>query len=106
MQAVTVIGIVFVSIKDLLDALTPEPQRCIGTIHALVPKLASKKYAAFMSEVTTATARLAHKPTSVAEMADYVCCIAQCENARPRLDGLFDEVKDHFNLCKVRAGIR
>jgi hypothetical protein len=102
-QALTHVNTVSVATHDLQRALEPEPPRCIAAVHALTPKLAGLKYDALMSVVTNATGRLNHKPQSVADAVEHVQFMASCESDRGRLDSMFDEVEEHYNLCKVHT---
>jgi hypothetical protein len=101
LQATAQINIVSVATHDLQKALEPEPSRCIAAVHALTPQLAGLKYDALMSIVTNATGRLNQKPQSIADAVEHIQFMAACEADRGRLDRMFDEVEEHYNLCKV-----
>ena len=102
MQVTSQVNAITVTTDKLRLALEPEPARCIAAVHALVPQLAGEMYDAFMSNVTTATTKLTRKPESVADVVQHVQFMAVCEADRAKFDRVYEEVEEHYNLCKVR----
>lgn len=100
-QVSSQVNIITVTTTKLRLALEPEPARCIAAVHALVPQLAGEMYDAFMSTVTTATTKLTHKPESVTDVVQHVQFMAVCEADRGRLDRVYEEVEEHYGLCKA-----
>jgi hypothetical protein len=101
-QEEATIGVVQVSIAPLVAALAPQPPRCIAVVHGLVPRLAARKHDAFMSDVAAATARLGREPQSIQELAEHVQFVVEVGARRPALDAAYEDVLEHYALCKVR----
>jgi hypothetical protein len=51
--------------------LAPSPRRCLQIIHGLLPTIGAEKYAAFVSVIREAMARLTETPTSLNDLVDY-----------------------------------
>ncbi len=51
--------------------LAPSPRRCLQIIHGLLPMIGAEKYAAFVSGIREAMARLTETPTSLNDLVDY-----------------------------------
>lgn len=102
-QAHSVVSVVGVSIEPLIEALRPEPQRCLDAIHSLLPQLASARHEAFMCEVVAATSRLNKEPSAVPELAEHVVFIGEIGAKRAALDAAYEEVQQRYGICKARS---
>lgn len=84
---------VCVAMQELVTALLPSPQRCLGLIHQLLPQLASEVYQAFIAEVHEATRKLTFVPTSPEEFADLLGFLEKSEHSRHSRDEACDHVR-------------
>ncbi|KAK9815239.1 hypothetical protein WJX72_000483 [[Myrmecia] bisecta] len=93
-------GIVQMGLQQLVDTLTPSPERCLAEIHELLPQLAAQLYQEFVAEVHSATRRLMSTPADVEEFAELLSFLQLMEERRREFEDKNDEVVAHYDLIK------
>jgi hypothetical protein len=94
-------GPVCVSAAALRDAIAPELDRSRADLHALLPRLARGRHAAFADRVGHAAGALSVRPASPDSFEEHLRFLEAFEGNRKALDRAMEDVEAHFDLCKV-----